>query len=186
MLANLSGILAYVFVVAAVLLRIAAGTGTFATKGFSLVGASLLFFGSRIPRKHFWIPVALMIGSDIYLNTRVYRLPLTLDQYVMWAWYLVPCLIGVLLRDRVKPLNVLGAGLGTGVGFFLASNLAVWAFGNIGYAHNLSGLIESYTKALPFARNGIISDVLFAAVFFAIGAMVAQTERAAEDLKSRA
>jgi len=180
MLANLSGILAYLFVVAAVLLRIGAGTGTFATRGFSLVGASLLFFGSRIPRKHFWIPVALLIGSDVYLNLGVYRLPITLDQYVMWAWYLVPCLFGLLLRDRVKPLNVLGAGLGTGVGFYLASNFAVWAFGNIGYAHNWAGLIQSYVAALPFFKNGIISDVLFAAVFFSIPALVAYTERAME------
>jgi Family of unknown function (DUF6580) len=180
MLANLSGILAYLFVVAAVLLRIGAGTGTFATRGFSLVGASLLFFGSRIPRKHFWIPVALLIGSDVYLNLGVYRLPITLDQYVMWAWYLVPCLIGVLLRDRVKPLNVLGAGLGTGVGFYLASNFAVWAFGNIGYAHTWAGLIQCYVAALPFFKNGIISDVLFSAVFFSIPALVAYTERAME------
>jgi hypothetical protein len=186
MLANLSGILPYLFVVMAVLLRIGAGTGTFATKGFSLVGASLLFFGSRIPRKHFWIPVALLIGSDIYLTLRVYQLPLTADQYLMWAWYLVPCLIGVLLRDRAKPLGVLGAGLGTGVGFYLASNFAVWAFGNIGYAHNLSGLIESYAKAIPFFKNGIISDVLFAGVFFAIGALVAQTQSAVEGKKAEA
>jgi hypothetical protein len=107
-------------------------------------------------------------------------LPLTADQYLMWAWYLAPCLIGVLLRDRAKPLSVVGAGLSTGVGFYLASNFAVWAFGNIGYAHNLSGLIECYTKALPFARNGIISDVLFAGVFFGIGALVAQTQNAVE------
>ncbi len=180
MLANLSGILAYVFVIAAVLLRIGAGTGTFATKGFSLVGASLLFFGSRIPRKHFWIPVALLIGSDIYLNLRVYNLPLTVDQYVMWAWYLVPCLLGVILRDRIKPLNVLGAGLATGVGFYVASNFAVWAFGNIGYAHNFAGLIECYAKAIPFFKNGIISDVLFSAVFFSIPALIAQTEKAME------
>jgi hypothetical protein len=180
MLANLSGVLAYLFVVAAVLLRLGAGTGTFATRGFSLVGASLLFFGSRIPRKHFWIPVALLIGSDIYLNLRVYQLPLTADQYLMWAWYLVPCFLGVLLRDRVKPLNVLGAGLGTGVGFFLASNFAVWAFGNIGYAHNWGGLIECYTKAIPFFRNGILSDVLFSCVFFSIPALIAYTERAME------
>jgi hypothetical protein len=186
MLANLSGVLAYLFVIAAVVLRIGAGTGTFATKGFSLVGASLLFFGSRIPRKHFWIPVALMIGSDLYLNLRVYQLPFSLDQYVMLAWYLVPCLLGVLLRDRVKPLTVLGAGLGTGIGFYLASNFAVWAFGNIGYAHNLSGLMECYAKAIPFFRNGIISDVLFSAVFFAIGALVAQTESVAEGKSARA
>jgi len=180
MLANLSGILAYLFVIAAVLLRIGAGTGTFATKGFSLVGASLLFFGSRIPRKHFWIPVALLIGSDLYLNLRVYQLPFSRDQYVMLAWYVVPCLLGVLLRDRVKPLTVLGAGLGTGVGFYLTSNFAVWAFGNIAYPHTLAGLIDCYTKALPFARNGILSDVLFAAVFFGIGALVAQFESARE------
>jgi hypothetical protein len=171
--------LAYLFVGLAVLLRLVAGTGAFATLGFSMVGASLLFFGSRMPRKHFWIPAALFIGSDIYLNLRVYQIPFSLDQIVMWSWYLVPCFIGLLLRDRVKPLTVLAGGLGTGVGFFLTSNFAVWAFGNIGYAKNLSGLLLCYTKAIPFFRNGIISDVLFSMVFFGIGALVAQTQQEA-------
>ena len=175
--------LAYLFVVLAVLLRLVAGTGAFATLGFSMVGASLLFFGSRMPRKHFWIPAALFIGSDIYLNLRVYQIPFALDQIVMWSWYLVPCFIGLLLRDRAKPLNVFGAGLGTGVGFFLTSNFAVWAFGNIAYAKNLSGLIECYTKAIPFFRNGMISDVVFSLVFFGIGALVAQSQR--EDALSK-
>src|SRR6478735_4585317 len=150
--------LAYLFVVLAVLLRLVAGTGAFATLGFSLVGASLLFFGSRMPRKHFWIPAALLIGSDIYLNLRV-------------------C---------IKPLNVFGAGLGTGVGFFLTSNFAVWAFGNIAYAKNVAGLIECYTKAIPFFRNGIISDVVFSLVFFGIGALVAQGQHEAPVSKSAA
>src|SRR5262249_15706716 len=180
MLANLSGILGYVFVVGAVLLRISAGTGTFATKGFSLVGASLLFFGSRIPRKHFWVPVALLIGSDLYLNLRVYQQPFTLDQYVIWACYLLPCFIALLLPDPVKPLHGLGGGLGTGLGFYLASNFAVWAFGSIAYPHTLAGLLDCYVKAIPFFRNGIISDVLFTAVFFGIGALVAQPDSAAE------
>lgn len=171
--------LAYLFVVLAVLLRLVAGTGAFATLGFSLVGASLLFFGSRMPRKHFWVPAALLIGSDVYLNLRVYQIPVALDQIVMWSWYLVPCFIGLFLRNRIKPLNVFGAGLGTGVGFFLTSNFAVWAFGNIAYARSLSGLIECYTKAIPFFRNGIISDVVFSLVFFGIGALVAQTQHEA-------
>jgi hypothetical protein len=178
--------LAYLFVILAVLLRLVAGTGAFATLGFSLVGASLLFFGSRIPRKHFWIPAALFIGSDIYLNLRVYQIPFALDQIVMWSWYLVPCFIGFFLRDRIKPLNVFGAGLGTGVGFFLTSNFAVWAFGNIAYAKNLSGLIECYTKAIPFFRNGIISDVVFSLVFFGIGALVAQGQHERAVSKSAA
>jgi hypothetical protein len=176
--------LAYLFVVLAVLLRVTAGTGTFATYGFSLVGASLLFFGSRMPGKQFWIPATLLIGSDIYLNLGVYHMPLTLDQILMWSWYIVPCLLGLLLRNRVKPLNVLGAGLGTGLGFFLVSNFAVWAFGNIGYPQTFAGLMLCYTKAIPFFRNGIISDVLFSAVFFGIGALVAQTQNEAVESKS--
>jgi hypothetical protein len=180
MLANLSVILAYLFVIIAVLLRVGAGTGTFATKGFSLVGASLLFFGSRMPRKHLWIPALLFIGSDIYLNLRVYQIPFTLDQYIMWGWYLVPCCLGFFLRDKIKPLTVLGGGLATGVGFYLTSNFAVWAFGNIAYAKSLSGLIECYTKAIPFFKNGIISDVLFSLVLFGIGALAAQTLEAFE------
>jgi hypothetical protein len=172
--------LAYLFVVLAVLLRVTAGTGAFATHGFGLVGASLLFFGSRMPRKQFWIPAALLVGSDIYLNLRVYQQPFTLDQIVMWSWYLVPCVFGFFMRDKIKPLTVLGAGLGTGLGFYLTSNFAVWAFGNIAYAKNLSGLLLCYTKAIPFFRNGIISDVVFSAVFFGIGALVAQTHEAIE------
>src|ERR1041385_3837853 len=88
MLAYLYTALAYLFVILAVLLRVTAGTGAFATYGFSLVGASLLFFGSRMPRKQFWIPAALFIGSDIYLNLRVYQIPFSLDQVMMWSWYL--------------------------------------------------------------------------------------------------
>jgi hypothetical protein len=33
-----------------------------------------------------------------------------------------------------------------------------------------------YTKAIPFFRNGMISDVLFSLVFFGIGALVAQAQ----------
>lgn len=178
--------LAYLFVVLAVLLRLVAGTGAFATLGFSLVGASLMFFGSRMPRKHFWIAAALFIGSDIYLTLRVYQMSLGLDQIVMWIWYMVPCFIGFFIRDRIKPQNVFGAGLGTGVGFFLTSNFAVWAFGNIAYAKNLSGLMLCYAKAIPFFRNGIISDVVFSLVFFGIGALVAQAHSAIESKSAAA
>jgi hypothetical protein len=170
--------LAYLFVLIAVAVRVLAGTGAFATHGFTPVSASLLFFGSRMPRKQFWIPAVLLIGSDIFLNLKVYRVPLHLDQYVMWIWYLAPCFIGLLLRDRIKPLPVLGAGLGTGVSFFLLSNFAVWAFGTIAYPKNWAGLIECYTKAIPFFRNGIISDVLFSAVFFSIPVLFAMTRSA--------
>lgn len=178
--------LAYLFVVLAVLVRVVAGTGAFATLGFTPVGASLLFFGSRMPRKHFIAPVALLIASDLYLNYRVYGLPLTWDQIVVWAWYVGACAIGMLLRDRVKPLYVAGAALASSVSFFLISNFAVWLVGNIAYPKTLSGLLACYVAAVPFFRMGFVSDLLFSAVFFGLPALFSKTLRPTADRSAAA
>ena len=170
--------LAYLFVVIAVAVRLLAGTGTFATHGFTPVGAALLFFGSRMPRKQFWAPVALLMASDVYLTLKVYHTALTWDQWLIWAWYIGACFIGVLLQNRIKPVNVLGAGVGSAVSFFLVSNFAVWAAGYVGYPMTWAGLIESYVKAIPFFRNGLAGDLFYATVFFSIPALVSLLTRA--------
>ena len=169
--------LAYLFVVVAVAVRVLAGTGAFATHGFTPVGASLLFFGSRMPRKQFWVPVVLLIASDLYLNYRVYNVALTWDQTLIWAWYVSACFIGVILENRVKPLNVLGAGAGSAVSFFLVSNFGVWAAGYL-YPRTWAGLVASYTNAIPFFRNGLISDLFFASLFFSIPVLLGMSSRA--------
>jgi hypothetical protein len=166
--------LAYLFVLIAVAVRVLAGTGTFATLGFTPVGASLLFFGSRMPRKHLWAPVALLIASDLYLNYQVYGMPLSWDQTIVWAWYAGACGIGMLLRGRVKPLYVAGAAVGSAVSFFVISNFAVWLAGNLGYAKSFGGLLACFAAAIPFFEKGLASDLLFSAVFFSIPVMIAQ------------
>jgi hypothetical protein len=168
--------LAYLFVLIAVAVRMMAGTGEFATYGFTPVGAALLFFGSRMPRKQFWIPVALLIGSDLYLNLKVYGIALTWDQTVVWAWYAGACFIGVLLRGRIKPHFVLGAGLGSAVSFFVVSNFAVWASGHLeSYPMTFAGLLACYTAAIPFFQKGLASDLLFSAIFFSVPVLIALT-----------
>jgi hypothetical protein len=169
--------LAYLFVVLAVAIRIVAGTGTFATHGFTPVGASLLFFGSRVPRKYFWVPVALLIGSDLFLNYQVYHLPLTWDQTIVWAWYAAACGLGMLLSNRVKPLYVAGAALASSVSFFLISNFAVWLAGYIVYPKTFSGLVSCYVAAIPFFQRGLASDLFFSALFFGLGALAAHALR---------
>ena len=72
--------LAYLFVLVAIAVRVLAGTGTFATLGFTPLGASLLFFGSRMPRKHFAVAVAMVIASGQRMNYY-----LSLDKYVYSA-----------------------------------------------------------------------------------------------------
>jgi hypothetical protein len=165
--------LAYLFVLIAVAVRVLAGTGAFATLGFTPLGASLLFFGSRMPRKHFPAAVALVIASDLYLNLKVYGIHLTWDQGIIWAWYIGACFIGSLLNGRVKPLNVLGAALGSSVSFFLISNFGVWMAGYVGYPKTWAGLLASYVAAIPFFQKGIVSDVVFSAIFFTVPVLIA-------------
>ncbi len=172
--------LAYLFVLLAVAVRVFSGAGVLGTMGFTPVGASLLFFGSRMPRKQFIVPAALLIASDFYLNYRVYAYPLSWDQTVVWAWYAGVCFLGLLLRNRVKPLYVGAAALGSSVSFFLISNFAVWLAGNLGYAKNLGGLIACYVAAIPFFEKSLMSDLTFSAIFFGLPAFIAYARRSAE------
>lgn len=169
--------LAYLFVILAVAIRVVAGTGTFATHGFTPVGASLLFFGSRMPRKYFWVPIVLLVGSDFFLNYGVYHYPFTWDQTIVWAWYAGACCLGMLLRNRVKPLYVAGAALASSVSFFLISNFAVWLAGYNGYPKTFAGLSTCYVAAIPFFQRGLASDLFFSAVFFGVGVLAASASR---------
>ena len=177
--------LAYLFVVLAVAARVLAGTGTFSLYGFTPVGASLLFFGSRMPRKHFWAHVALLIGTDVYMTLARYHMAVTWDQGVIWAWYAGACCIGLLLRGRIKPLYVGASALGSSISFFLVSNFAVWLAGYIVYPKTLAGLAACYVAAIPFFRNDVIATLMFSAVFFGAAALAQHAFRA-EPAKSAA
>src|SRR5260370_25826081 len=113
--------LAYGFVLFAVAMRVLAGTGVLSNMGFTPVGASLLFFGSRMPRKQLWVPVALLIGSDVYLTFGPYhQSAMPWDELLISAWYGGIRLFGFLLKARVKPPTVLGACLTWPSSFLLA------------------------------------------------------------------
>jgi hypothetical protein len=158
--------LAYLFVLFAVVFRLLVQASAL---NFAPVAASLLFFGSRVPRRQAWIPVAALMASDVVLTTQVYGYPLRADQFVTWAWYLAIVLLGSLLRGRVNVLRIGAASLAASLSFFLVSNFAVWLAWDM-YPRTLQGLAACYTAALPFFRNTAASDLLFTAVFFAIPA----------------
>jgi hypothetical protein len=166
--------LAYLFVAVAVAVRFL--PHPFA---FTPVGAALLFFGARMPRKQAWIPVALLAASDVYLTIGWYGYPLTADHLLTWAWYAVIVLLGGLLSGNVRPARLAGASLVTSVSFFLVSNFAVWVVWNM-YPKTAAGLMMSYAAAVPFFRNTVISDLLFTAVLFGIGALVGTARNAEE------
>jgi hypothetical protein len=170
--------LAYLYVLLAVAVRILSGTGYLSNMGFVPLEASLLYFGARRTRKEFAIPLVLLIGCDLYLTLVKYQSHITFDQVLIWGWYVVPCLIGVLLKDRIRPLAVGAAALGSAISFFAVSNFGVWMAGYVGYPKTFAGLIACYTAAIPFFGRELASNLLFSAILFGAPALVAATRRA--------
>ncbi len=163
--------LAYLFVVLAVAVRFMPHPWA-----FTPVGAALLYFGARAPRKRMWIPLVLLAAADVILTKRTYGYPFTVDHLATWAWYAGVILLGGLLKDNARPLRVAGAAVATSISFFVVSNFAVWAVWEM-YPKTLHGLMTCYAAGVPFFRYQPIADLLFATAFFGLPALAAMAGR---------
>ncbi|HZQ19804.1 MAG TPA: DUF6580 family putative transport protein [Terriglobales bacterium] len=159
--------LAYLFVVLAVLFRLTIPFLQSHPWHFTPVAASLLFFGAYGSRRQLWIPVALLGASDVVLNKFVYAYPLTWDLVVTWAWYAAVVALGMGLSKHLKPLWIISSALASSVSFFLLSNFVVWLAYDM-YPKTFSGLIACFVAAIPFFRGTFASDLLFTPILFAV------------------
>ena len=64
-----------------------------------------------------------------------------------------------------SPVVLLSLAVTSSVVFFLATNLAVWAFEGL-YTQDLAGLSRCYVAALPFFKNTVIGDLFWTGVLF--------------------
>ena len=143
---------------------------------FTPLGAALLYFGARASLKRMWIPLVALIAADVYLTKVIYAYPLKADHLVTWAWYAgVIVLGGALLGRQVSPWRVAVGSIAASIAFFVVSNFGVWAVWNM-YPKTLGGLATAYVSAIPFFRNQVLADLLFAAGLFGIGALVERRE----------
>ena len=165
--------LAYLFVFLALLMRIPSVPHPW---GFTPVTAALLYFGARGSRRQLWIPLGLLMASDVILDKFFYSYPLSWDLVLTWAWYAAMLWIGTRLRENAKPLPVLGAALAGSISFFMISNFGVWAATAM-YSKTLAGLATCYVAAIPFFRRGLEGDLLFAAVMFGVPAVASAVAR---------
>lgn len=131
---------------------------------FSAVMAAALFGGAFIANRSlkFAIPMVAMLATDGWLG--VYNVGIMLTVYAAFA-------LTVFLGDRyaAKPSMTRYAGsvLGGSLSFFILTNLAVWLFGDgTMYPRTFDGLIQSYTMAIPFYKNTLVSDLIFTTLFF--------------------
>jgi len=167
--------LAYLFVLVAIAVRFMPHP-----LAFTPVGASLLFFGARGPRRQWWIPLALLAASDVILTKVVYAYAFSWDHFVTLAWYGAMLWLGSKLREHVRPLPILAASLSGSVSFFVISNFAVWAAWTDMYPRTISGLLACYAAGIPFFRRGIEGDLLFTCVMFGIPVLLHATSGASE------
>jgi len=157
--------LAYVFILFAVAFRFLPHP-----MAFTPVGAALLFFGARGPRRQLWVPLLLLAASDVILTTMIYRYPFSGDHFVTWAWYAGMLWLGTSLKQNAGALRILGYALAGSVSFFLVSNFAVWAAWNM-YPRTVAGLLTCYDAGIPFFRHAVAGDLLFTAAMFASPAL---------------
>jgi len=146
---------------------------------FSPVSSMALFAGAYALNQRqaiIWSIIPIWI-SNLILNNVVY--PQYFEGF-SWGFDFVHLALfaGIsLLGSRITNLSTfVGANMLSVVGFFILSNLAVWAGDVIGYGFaagnavvytkDFSGLLTCYAAALPFLKNALISQFFFSAVFF--------------------
>lgn len=156
--------LAYIFVLFAVATRLTLLPHPW---NFTPVTAALLYFGARGSRRQAWVPLALLIVSDLALDKYVYQYSFSWDLFLTWGWYAAMLGLGTVLSKNAKPLRIAGAAVTGSVSFFLVSNFGVWAATNM-YAKTVSGLMVCYAAGLPYFRRTLEGDLLYSAAMFGL------------------
>jgi hypothetical protein len=133
---------------------------------FTPLAASLLYFGARGSRRQAWIPLVLLMATDVVLTKYIYQYPLSGEQLMIWAWYAAILWLGTNLREKSGFWRVVGAAVTSSVSFFLVSNFAAWMAQPQMYPRSVSGLMMSYTAGIPFFRGTAESDLFFSLAMF--------------------
>src|SRR5258708_10322534 len=133
---------------------------------FTPLAASLLFFGARGSRRQMWIPLVMLMATDVILTKYAYAYTITWDQYVTWAWYAAILWLGTNLREKAGFWRVVGAAVTSSRSFFVISNFAVCAALPAVYSPTFAGLMMSYTAGIPFFRGTAESDLFFSLAMF--------------------
>lgn len=127
---------------------------------FAPIGAMALFGGAYLDKRvALLLPLAAMLISDIFIG--FYSITVMASVYGSFA---LIGLIGVWLRKRKNPKNILLAAIGSSVLFFLVTNFSVWAAGM--YGRGFEGLLASYIAAIPFFRGTLMGNIFYTGLFF--------------------
>lgn len=138
---------------------------------FSPIIGMALFGGAMIQDKKlaFLLPLLSMFLSDMMFE-------ISGIAPGFWGWgqlvgYAILALITVFGFTMKKPsvLKVAGYSITSSVIFFILSNLSFFLIDNPiyhTYTQDFNGLQQCYIMALPFFRNGLITDLVYSGLLF--------------------
>ena len=116
--------------------------------------------GIAIYSGNFFIPLSSMLISDFLIGFD----SLQMRTFVYGSIFL-SVVIGKIARKNPTFTNIAKTSFAGSVLFFIITNFAVWEFGNF-YSKDLTGLLTSYTLALPFFKNAILGDFFYTGILF--------------------
>lgn len=130
------------------------------------VGALALLLGATLPKKTAIITTTLtLLITDYFIG---------FHNVIVWVYGSYALI--ALLSKKISSMKIsvqITSSLTASLLFYFITNFGVWATTTM-YEKNATGLIASYTNALPFLRNTILGDTLYTLVFFALYSIIAK------------
>lgn len=128
---------------------------------FTPLTALAIFSGLLLrPRLALWVPLIAIAASDFFQPTH--------DLFwLTWGCFWLTTLVGMRLRGHLSALPILAGTLTGTLIFFVLTNLGVWIWQDL-YPKTAAGLLECYVMALPFVRNAVAGDLVYAGVFYLV------------------
>ena len=130
---------------------------------FTAVGAVALFAGYYFGRLALaaMVPIAVMYISNLHESMPAYDSDGV--RLAVYGAFLIAVVLGHTLQKRLSLGRFAAAVLTPAICFFLITNFSSWI---AMYEHTPAGMIECYVAALPFFRDKLTGDVLFAGLLF--------------------
>ncbi|MCE1189769.1 MAG: hypothetical protein LWX56_11590 [Ignavibacteria bacterium] len=127
---------------------------------FTAIGSIALFGGAYFKKtwQAFLIPFVAMLATDMVLGFHQVMAS-------VYAAFALIVIVGMSLKAKRSVGSVALATVTASVSFFVITNFGMWAMGSL-YPHNLTGLAECFTAAIPFFHYTLLGDCTFAAILF--------------------
>lgn len=128
---------------------------------FSPIAAIALFGGAYLTNNYlkFVVPIAALLISDLFLGFYGWGMLATYGSFAAIIG------LGMLIRNNKSAVRVAGSSILGSVLFYLVTNFA-FLYPVTLYSHDLTGIVASYTAAIPFFQNALFGDLFYNTIWF--------------------